>query len=538
MLKLMKTIRIIAIFLIFFQSFSAVAQSNDEEVKKIVAELVEAKIERGKKIEKFIFKNESLKDVDWTVPSEEAVDLMGRLDKIASTLKLANIIEIPLFSSLPPGFTTIIGFGVLTAGQAVNVIDSITEIAHMNTMHSYILDRRHVSSGEEAIEEAMKTIKYIYFQEFENGYQYPPPKSDSGFYISVKAYSAGFKNMAKAISQSSNPSIKDFENLMRIYENDYQSYKLATDQEYREEIFSKLSDSSCNSDLNLDGIIGLWSGTYTANQGETSLLLHIKHNNDIILAEFHFGPTARNANVPSGSFYMDLIYDHESKAINLFGTEWIKKPESYYMLDMKGVLNYSENTIKGDMFQAVNDPMPRGNERQGSFVLSKTHDSLYTTGLEVSGYWFGTYRSGTQERSLLLFISDENQNMQGEFNFGPTTRNSTMPQGQFFMEVIYDRKTNGIDLYGIEWGKRPPSYYMIDLSGSVDIVNRNMIGGYCYSEIDPPSSGYTGEEIGQFHLNRASLLQEVTDDGTNDVPKKDDENDDVCYIKTLNQKQP
>ena len=119
-------------------------------------------------------------------------------------------------------------------------------------------------------------------------------------------------------------------------------------------------------------ITGLWFGTYTANQGETSLLINIfNDNSQDTKAIFIFGPTYRNSSVPSGSFYMNGTYDKETSKIDLVGIEWIDRPTNYYMLDLSGIISIVNNKMRmtGGTYESINNPFPFGSGKQGDFLL-------------------------------------------------------------------------------------------------------------------------------------------------------------------------
>jgi len=123
---------------------------------------------------------------------------------------------------------------------------------------------------------------------------------------------------------------------------------------------------------NNNEIIGFWFGTYTANQGETSLLISIfNENSQNTKAIFIFGPTYRNSSVPSGSFYMDVTYDKNTSEVELVGIEWIDRPNNYYMLDLSGVVSPQNDNMKmtGSAYASKNDPFPYGGGKQGDFLL-------------------------------------------------------------------------------------------------------------------------------------------------------------------------
>lgn len=126
----------------------------------------------------------------------------------------------------------------------------------------------------------------------------------------------------------------------------------------------KLSETNNNiSKDNMNGEIheSKWEGVYTANQGETSLVLEINKHNAI----FTFGPTSNNTEVESGSYYMGKEeINTDTGYIKLTATEWIDKPDGYSMLNLIGI-------VKGNYMSGV--VMDDDNYKQGSISLSRVN---------------------------------------------------------------------------------------------------------------------------------------------------------------------
>ena len=128
--------------------------------------------------------------------------------------------------------------------------------------------------------------------------------------------------------------------------------------------------------LNTEALHGLWTGTYTATQGETALDLTISEENGNLYAHFEFGPLVTNPNVPEGSYYMNVELNPNTKEIFLAGREWVTRPlqpRKYYMVDLDGIVSPDIKEIHGDVLWNEVDPTPSGSPGQkvGEFHLKK-----------------------------------------------------------------------------------------------------------------------------------------------------------------------
>jgi hypothetical protein len=100
---------------------------------------------------------------------------------------------------------------------------------------------------------------------------------------------------------------------------------------------------------------GTWDGTYTCNQGLTSLRLVIEARNaNEIDAVFIFSPHSSNPSVPSGSFKMKGTYKTFSSPdipsiLTLQGNTWINRPNGYVTVDLSGNVLSSEKKIAGNV---------------------------------------------------------------------------------------------------------------------------------------------------------------------------------------------
>jgi hypothetical protein len=144
--------------------------------------------------------------------------------------------------------------GLRTAALALNLENMLAEIGHRKCLKAYIEDRPNFdkneedyNSSEEAFDVAMKIIKQeLLNQDVVDRYIFPKPISGKFdlFYMAVTGDSSYFSNAARKMSGKWNPwyipTLEDYENLLRVYEFDYQSYKLATDKDYRQKIENAL----------------------------------------------------------------------------------------------------------------------------------------------------------------------------------------------------------------------------------------------------------------------------------------------------------
>ena len=97
-------------------------------------------------------------------------------------------------------------------------------------------------------------------------------------------------------------------------------------------------------------LLGDWVGTYTANQGDTKLILEIKQQaaDGAISAVFNFSALPTNPSVPSGSFKMVGGIDLENLFVVLEATEWIEQPKNYRTIGLEGILYVDDNYIQGN----------------------------------------------------------------------------------------------------------------------------------------------------------------------------------------------
>lgn len=125
---------------------------------------------------------------------------------------------------------------------------------------------------------------------------------------------------------------------------------------------TELADSKRIIDQLRTGIVELeygsqWVGSYTASQGETSLTITIKRET----AEFEFGPTPNNPNIPYGKNIKFFDHNTNTGFINFSGGKWIQQPMGYTMVDYVG-------SVSGDY---INGVVLTGKQVIGNFSVKK-----------------------------------------------------------------------------------------------------------------------------------------------------------------------
>jgi len=99
-------------------------------------------------------------------------------------------------------------------------------------------------------------------------------------------------------------------------------------------------------------LVGVWHGSYFANQGETGLTLTVWEENGNYRAIFHFYHLPGRTDtwiMPAGMegrYYMNVTVPHRG-FFKLVGTEWIHRPgDNWIFADLQGELF-------GDIFQGA-----------------------------------------------------------------------------------------------------------------------------------------------------------------------------------------
>jgi len=103
----------------------------------------------------------------------------------------------------------------------------------------------------------------------------------------------------------------------------------------------------------LPDLVGVWTGTYVANQGETGLTLTVWEENGNYRAIFHFyhlpgiTQTWIMPEGMEGSYYMIVTSNRATRRYNLIGTEWIHRPgPNWFFVDLEGL-------VHGDVFSGT-----------------------------------------------------------------------------------------------------------------------------------------------------------------------------------------
>lgn len=213
--------------------YGTIIHFDEEKNKQVTLEeltnLVVAKIERGYEVEKFVDGNKPAETINLAEPTDKAVNILSILDFTGS------VFDIPVVGDLPPGFSTIIGWGARTAARALELTGMLTEVAYRDSLRAYIDDRNRnkFDSSEEAIDIATIAVLSPTGLSDQLDKQYQMGMGFDSLNLVATQRSAGLRNLIQGIGTYSAGGCKD---LMRVFEFDYQSYILATDDKYREEI--------------------------------------------------------------------------------------------------------------------------------------------------------------------------------------------------------------------------------------------------------------------------------------------------------------
>jgi hypothetical protein len=104
---------------------------------------------------------------------------------------------------------------------------------------------------------------------------------------------------------------------------------------------------------------------------------------------FHFHATSKNPQIPSGKYSMEGTFNHDTGHLQLGGIQWIKRPENYGMVPLKGKINSDKTIFTGTIefpgckeFKLVRTPhegSPIAGKWQGSYVCSQGETGLTLT---------------------------------------------------------------------------------------------------------------------------------------------------------------
>jgi len=113
---------------------------------------------------------------------------------------------------------------------------------------------------------------------------------------------------------------------------------------YKQEMLKKLGKA----------LSGTWKGHFVCKKGYTSLTLGIHAQEDgMMSAVFSFSPNPQNPTVLRGSYKMQGGFDVDGH-ISLIPNEWIKRPDGYRWVGMKGSIDDNSNKILSGVITATN----------------------------------------------------------------------------------------------------------------------------------------------------------------------------------------
>lgn len=83
-------------------------------------------------------------------------------------------------------------------------------------------------------------------------------------------------------------------------------------------------------------VAGVWTGTYTCNQGLTGMRMTITDaGGDTVQATLEFYAVAGNPSVPDGSYVLTGTYSQPNGLV-LIPDHWINQPDGYVMVGLSG----------------------------------------------------------------------------------------------------------------------------------------------------------------------------------------------------------
>jgi hypothetical protein len=119
--------------------------------------------------------------------------------------------------------------------------------------------------------------------------------------------------------------------------------------------------------------------------------LKLPQEKHAIKALFQFYSTTYSPKVPTGSFSMEGSFDEKDRILSLTGTEWIKRPENYEMVSLKGTINSESTSFTGRvLFEGCKE-----------FVLKRTSR---VAGSPIAGKWEGSYICAQGVTGLTLTV--------------------------------------------------------------------------------------------------------------------------------------
>jgi len=97
----------------------------------------------------------------------------------------------------------------------------------------------------------------------------------------------------------------------------------------------------------LNNIIGIWRGTYDADQGRTGLTLTVAKADNAYKSVFDFYNLPGKSNAANGKYNMNVSYNTSTGRYFLEGYEWIDRPPNYGFVNLDGIL------IEEDVFSGT-----------------------------------------------------------------------------------------------------------------------------------------------------------------------------------------
>ncbi len=105
-------------------------------------------------------------------------------------------------------------------------------------------------------------------------------------------------------------------------------------------------DKYVTPEAKLRNILGVYEGTYLAQQGETGLKLSIYQEVNQYKAVFEFYNLIGKDNAQSGMYYMKVSYSELYDSYLFDSYKWIERPISYEFVNLKGI--YDNDVLYGD----------------------------------------------------------------------------------------------------------------------------------------------------------------------------------------------
>ncbi len=199
-----------------------------------------------------------------------------------------------------------------------------------------------------------------------------------------------------------------------------------------------------------------YSGTYVATQGLTGLDFSVFGSDEegVIQALFSFHEDPANPGVPTGSYLMEGTVDEEKTtddivAVDFKGSKWEKKPDSYHIIEFKGIFDLKNGTLESDDYQ---------------MKLKKSAGAELT--YLIKNYE-GTYTPDTGENKISFTVEDigYHGDIQAIFEYEPEKDKicSFISEGQV-TNIAPDGKVTAA-FTGSEWIIEPEDKKFIDFEG-------------------------------------------------------------------------